>query len=123
MEPIINPWIFYLIDVIGKLQGALMFLCGAMGIALMLMILSFLTEDESFDIFSTKRNILFKRISICFVISAILCIITPSRATMYKMVAASFITPNNIEYLHDKTLEDIDKIIDSLATKLIEKSR
>lgn len=63
-----------------------------------------------------------KKFVIMGIITFSLVIITPSEKTCYKMIAATVVTPNNIEIVGNTTTDIIDYIIESVDT-LIEKNK
>lgn len=91
MEPIINPWIFYLIELFSNLKdlGFVSFLGGAA-----IMMFLFISGEDYItfkDVWKSTRWGL-----IPMIIGAILAILMPTQETMTKMLVASFITPDNI---------------------------
>lgn len=87
-EPIISPWIFYLIDVVsgvGVVCGLTLIL-GCMGFFFTLI-------ERSYDEDCTKWKKAFMYMAL---VSIFLLIFVPSKDTMYKMIVSSYITPNNI---------------------------
>lgn len=49
-----------------------------------------------------------------FVFSAAISIFIPSRETMYQMLIASYVTPNNVEYIKNEVKDSAQGIIDSI---------
>lgn len=116
MQPIINPALFYLIDlskglsfffgIIGGFTLAVVFIVGL----LVMCEDGYDTEDK--DVMETWKRIKY------FLIVGLACIfmtvIIPSEETCYKMVAANIVTPNNIEAVGDTATDIIDYIVDSV---------
>ena len=112
-EPIISPWIYYFIGLLGKLSslvnlGLILSFAGAF-----LVILLYLNPHED-----VKDSIQFKRIGkylggiSCILL--FLFIIIPDRDTAYKMLVAKYVTQENIENLGD----NLDKVADKVVEKI-----
>lgn len=116
MQPIINPALFYLID----LSKGLSFFFGIIGgftlTVVFIVGLLVMCEDgydtEDKDVMETWKRIKY------FLIVGLACIfmtvIIPSEETCYKMVAANIVTPKNIEAVSGTATDIIDYIVDSV---------
>ena len=114
MEPIINPLYIYLISIISAFQIALEFIMFFTGIAILVVgMLYFLGEITNKKI---GKQIL-KTATITFIVSMLICIFVPDEDTCYKMMAASIVTPNNIETVKDETIKTIEEIANILQNK------
>ena len=93
MEPIISPWIFYLIEVLDTLKevGWVCCIMGGIGFVVFFIIATKLNVDVE-----TMRKIARWPI-ISIIVGIILTIFIPSEETMIKMFVTSFITPGNVE--------------------------
>lgn len=117
MEPIINPLWFYLI---GTTSGITEFLTivGSVLLGACFLISIFYSIDEGFNledkIWKKIRNTAIIGLMVFFISELI-----PSEDTCYKMIAASVVTPNNIETVGDTATDIIDYIVESVD-KLIE---
>ena len=119
MKPIINPLWFYLIDTITSLKVIVV----ALGLLLLLALifismLSSYTNDEFLNFWKTKGKkgllpILFLIIFGCLI---------PGTETAYKMLIASFVTPDNVAAAGDSIYNIVDYIIESVD-KLIESNQ
>lgn len=128
MEPIINPWLFYLIDVLFKLDRFLIIPFFVGGIYACFLFGVLLHADDNTDIIKAKRH--FKVSATVFVIAAFLRIFIPTEETMYKMIISSYITPDNVNMVVDKTGEILEvsmtKLVDIItdgAVKIIESTK
>ena len=65
---------------------------------------------ESDDIMIGFYKKMIKRFSISFVITLALIMIIPSTNTVYKMVAASYITSDNIKQIQDNSIDYIERL-------------
>lgn len=119
---IINPWIFYLIEVLNGLKEVsvvaifttiIMLIC--IGIATL-----WLRSEDSF--YRSDKNAstikayirAFKKLSIVACVITSVYIVTPSEETMYKMLAAQYVTYENV----DKATESIKEGVDYIFKKL-----
>lgn len=86
---IINPWFFYLVEVIPKI-GTTLFIVSSIAIAACALNLVDHLE-KGMNINSNKKHLLF------FVIMMIISILFPKEETIYKMGIASITTTDNIK--------------------------
>ena len=114
MKPIINPLYIYLISIISTLKTGLAFIMLFAGLAFIAVgMLYFLEEITNKKI--GKR--ILKTVTITFIVSLLICIFVPDEDTCYKMMAASIVTPDNIETVKDETIKTIEEIADILQNK------
>lgn len=106
MEPIINPWVIYLVSVLTKLNEV------AFTAAMFSVVIIFWAW-----IFGEKSKINIKNVIIVLITSTVLTIIIPDRQTMLSMLTLSFITPNNIGIAEDHVIDLITKIMDAVKHK------
>ena len=102
-EPIISPWLIYLLDVSDAIKWTMFVIAIASGI---LALFVFCVDEEITS--RTKRTVI-----IC-IVATILAIFVPSERTMYKMIIASYVTPTNIQ----KAGDSIDAVIDRAIEKI-----
>ena len=106
MSPIINPLFFYFISVTDVLRFLL--LIGGFGFAAIVVFVGFIccVDYDAKDIVKFLKKPL-----IIGLIVGTIGVFLPSENTCYKMLAASLITPDNIEVVKDGTQELVDYII------------
>ena len=123
MNPIINPWSIYLINVLSGLKN---FFIAAVVAAIFVGIGSaiyFLTviadpyydEDDEKDqnkILNIKKC--FKKSVVGLIISALLVVIAPSKDTMYTMLALNNLTTDNIQAIGKTGKDVIDYVSDQI---------
>ena len=114
MKPIINPWLFYLIDKAGTIAEPLIFISIMYWIGVILIYL-FSADNEEWAALFLKKT---KLMRILLTIGLIVAILLPSKETSYKMLAASMVTPNNIETVGETTEDIIDYVVESVDTLL-----
>lgn len=138
MNPIINPWSIYLINVLSGLKN---FFIAAEVAAIFVGIGSaiyFLTvisnpyydendEKDQNEILNIKKC--FKKSVVGLIISALLVVITPSKDTMYTMLALDNLTTDNIQAIGktgkdviDYVSDQIDKIVNGNKSNDIEEN-
>lgn len=116
-EPIISPWVFYWVETMDQIRDVVNFVIGVtMLISVIFLFLTLALEKEEREEHISEE--IFKRIIKTLVIVGVVSVIgfmfIPSKGTMYKMLAASYMTQENIENVG----ESIDKIADKLVEKI-----
>lgn len=114
-EPIIDPMIFYLIELVEKLQLAPIFVL-FMGVLFGFSLLLYLMEA---DLPTSKENKIIKIaitiFGVLFITTSLLAFLAPSKDTMYKMLIAKQVNPHNLQV----TGETVDKALDKVVEKII----
>ncbi len=116
-EPIISPWVFYWGETIGQIRdvvNTVVFMIVVISISFTFMCLICKKEDREKYISEETFGRVIKGLIIVGVISMVGYIFIPTKETMYKMLAASYMTQENIENVG----ESIDKIADKLVEKI-----
>lgn len=114
MKPIISPWTIYFasrVDSLKILAGCILVCC------IVAICIAFIEGDIDYGSVLTHRSFM-KKCVIISIISAVVLVITPSTETVYTMVVANEITPDNIQAFGktgknvvDYITDQIDKII------------
>ena len=121
MKPIINPWLFYLVDCLDGLK--MVCIIAVPVLVIVIAILSYIIEDLGLDIddlglnkenelksaIRTRKIVIFFSILILIVIPFI-----PSKETCYKMMVASQITDNNVQKAEDVIKNSVDYIFEKI---------
>lgn len=110
MEPIISPALIYLIHMINAIYGLSIF---ALFVSAFTMVMSPLIADCICEDYEEEGKVMRKIIKICailVVICIILIMFIPTEKTIYEMIAASMITPDNISITEDQIVDLISKI-------------
>lgn len=112
MTPIINPWMFYLVDMIGSFQILSILIA-------LLIIISFAIEivkyDEAMDELDKVKVIkTFKKKVIVIALLITFAIFLPSKKTCYQMMIASQVTEENIQKAEDTIKETVDYIFEKI---------
>ena len=115
-DPIISPWMIYLIDTTDSLlKVACPLAIFAVVVSVILFIKSGHTYDEEDTEKSLKRAKMFLLIGI---MSGLLVVFIPTPRTIYKMMAAHYVTPANIQATGEFADKTVDKVIDKIANAI-----
>lgn len=119
MKPIINPWWIYFaevsegIKVVSLIIFAVIAIIGIVAMPYNEYDYRFDSEEERKDFLSKKkRNI--KIFFISLFVSLLLGIFCPFQKTIYKMIAASYITEDNLAKGKEEIKDLVDYITDSI---------
>lgn len=128
MKHIIDPWIFYKINLVSNLKSFLMIL---ILICIGIIIASYFTEgDEYYDetdpekrkLVTKKHKTIKKSCVLVSIFSLIFMVFIPSEETMMKMLIADTLTVENIddgkEYVEGNMKEFIMEIVDYIDEKV-----
>ena len=114
MKPIINPWLFYLVDCLDGLKMVCI-----IAVPVLVIVIGFLTATID-DLWSDqekekKSDIRTRTIVILFSILLLVVIpFIPSKETCYKMLIASQITDTNIQKAEDTIKNSVDYIFEKI---------
>lgn len=113
MTPIINPWLFYFVDVIGNFKSVcfVLLLFVVLGFAATTVIKYGEDEDE-LDEAKVIKNL--KKMAIVVVLLMTFNMLLPSKKTCYKMMIASQVTDNNIQKAEDVIKDSVDYIFEKI---------
>lgn len=124
-EPIINPWLFYLADVVSALKVTLIILSIGLVIGSSVY-LAVWYEDREYRSDSEEniklRKTWLKGAKMCLIsaiITFIVGMMVPKERTVYAMAIASALTPDTVQLIYDKTGETATDILNGGA-ELIE---
>ena len=114
MKPIINPWLFYLVDCLDGLK----MLC-ILAVPLLVFVIGYITltiddlgRGKEKELKSARRT---RKIVIIFSILILIVIpFIPSKETCYKMMVSSQITDNNIQKAEDVIKDSVDYIFEKI---------
>lgn len=114
MNPIISPWVFYVIDIMQSLSNLATVLtivtvvvCGAAVLALP--IISDAIDD---DVLEWIRNNAIKKFIVFCIVLLFIDIFVPSKQTAYTMLIAQYTTTDNIEKVGGTAEKAVQKLAD-----------
>ena len=105
MEPIISPWWFYLVGIVGYVGIALKI--GALVLGSLAVIVILDCDEES-----TKKLCIWT--GVIAIVMLLLSAFIPDRQTAYTMLAASVITPDNIQAVQGNIVDFIANVAKSM---------
>ena len=105
MNPIINPMWIYLINLLCDLEFALF---------LFMILMAFGFGMYAFDLEFNPSWKIIKCWIVAFVMSMLLTIVIPSEKTMYTMMAANYVTEDNIKLSGDTVTGAVDYIFEKV---------
>lgn len=105
MEPIISPWWFYLVGIVGYVGMALKI--GALTLGFLAVIVILDCDEES-----TKKFCIWT--GVIAIVMLLLSAFIPDRQTAYTMLAASVITPDNIQAVQGNIVDFIANVAKSM---------
>lgn len=143
MEPIINPWIVYVINMLDNAAPVIWVAFLVLSIVLVIYVIylinvkdnivnyeslykMYCTLNDKFMIDDSKNQLeiyhskekncikIIKKIAVSFVIIIILLVLIPSRETMYTMFTLHYVTEDNIEMVGDSAQDVVDYIFDKV---------
>lgn len=118
MTPIINPWLFYLVDVIGNFKQAclVLLLIIVIGFGATVLIEVGEAKDE-LELDEAKIIKTLKKIVVAGVLLMTFDMLLPSKKTCYQMMIASQVTEENIKSAEDVIKDSVDYIFEKIDKK------
>jgi predicted MFS family arabinose efflux permease len=110
MEPIINPWIIYCIDVIHSL-------CVVSVLAIAVSVIGILVVlGNSSPTVSEDEKKIVKAFFKVLLASVLLLIILPSKNTMLTMLALQYVTPDNIQIVQGNVVDFVEQVAQAVKS-------
>lgn len=115
MKPIINPWLFYIVDVIDNFKSACFILILIIVIAFGAIFLIEIGEAaDELELDEVKVIKTLKRMGVVVVLLITFNMLLPSKKTCYQMMIASQVTDNNIQKAEDVIKGSVDYIFEKI---------
>lgn len=111
MEPIISPWVFYAINLCGKVLVAGQFMMFASMCILFISLTFYLGDEEVSEDLKKAMKIAF----VLFIVGGIIFLLVPNKETAITMLTASVVTSDNITAVQDNAVDFIQKIAKAVA--------
>lgn len=117
MKPIINPWLFYIVDVIGNFKSScfVLLLIIVIGFGATVLIEIGEAADE-LELDTVKVIKTLKRMAVVGVLLMTLNMLLPSKKTCYQMMIASQVTEENVKKAEDVIKDSVDYIFEKMNT-------
>ena len=116
----INPWVFYIISLIARIQITCICVVFGGGIIWLIgLLVGPMIIDEMTDTEEKKESYLktfwkwIKRFPLIFLIFTGILLAIPNEETMYKMLIASKISTDDVDHVIERLDDVVDSIIDS----------
>lgn len=117
MKPIINPWLFYLVDVIGNFKSSCFVLLLIVVIGFGATVLIEIGETaDGLELDTVKVIKTLKRMAVVGVLLMTLNMLLPSKKTCYQMMIASQVTEENVKKAEDVIKDSVDYIFEKINT-------
>ena len=111
MEPIISPWVIYVIHVLSSLHDtAMVFLTSSCILAIIMFLPAIIEEAE-------EPQKYLKMAVIIAAVSGGVIIIIPDKDSMIAMIAVSYITPDNIQLVQGSIVDFVKQISEAVNGK------
>ena len=118
MKPIINPWLFYLVDVINNFKTSCLALLLIIVIGFGSTVLIEVGEaKDELELDAVKVIKTLKRMAVVGVLLMTLNMLLPSKKTCYQMMIASQVTEENIQKAEDTIKSSVDYIFEKINEK------
>ena len=115
MKPIINPWLFYIVDVIDNFKSACFILILIIVIAFGAIFLIEIGEAaDELELDEVKVIKTLKKMVVVVVLLIAFNMLLPSKKTCYQMMIASQVTDNNIQKAEDVIKGSVDYIFEKI---------
>ena len=121
MNPIINPWLFYLAEVVTGIEFICILYTIIGGIAILFMGICIIADDgwDELDAdYDNQYKRMFKwikRLVVLLIIAIVLIILLPDKQTIYQMIVFQNITVDNVNLGIDKVKEFIDYTVEKIG--------
>ena len=143
MEPIINPWIIYVINLIDNFGPVIWIVFLGLAIVFAIYVVYLINVKENISTYESKYKLncelddklminesknqlekyylqekycikTMKKVAVFFAIVIILLTLLPSRETMYTMFTLHYVTEDNIKMVGDSAQDVVDYIFDKV---------
>ena len=119
MNPVISPLWFYLIGIGAGAQMLLGIVGGVIAVIAGIALIIGAIEYYDYNHESTLKIIkISKKYFMIGLMIGFFAVLIPSKETCYQMIAATVVTPNNIEIVGETATDIVDYIIESVDTLL-----
>lgn len=115
-DPIISPWLIYFIDTTDSL---LKVACPLAIFAVVVSVILFIDANHTYDEEDEEKLLKGAKMFLSVgIVSGLLTIFIPTPNTIYKMIAAHYVTPANIQATGEFADKAVDKVVDKIANAI-----
>ena len=120
MEPIVSPWLIYGIEMLRYVNTVVVIGLTISAAVMFLFMFDFVYSDDvsDGDKVAAKKNMWKPAVVAVILLAA--WVIIPSRDTAYKMLMASYVTPNNIHMVGNEANEAVSILLDNITNHMKE---
>lgn len=105
MDPILSPWLIYLLWILTGLKVASLFIiCASLFVAILCSTYGFIEEADW-----AKKSL--KWSAIAFVISGVVYLLIPPKEYLVAMIVTSYVTPENMHALNEMVKSTLGEYI------------
>ena len=123
MEPIVNPWLIYLVSIVEHLRnlfGAINFIVLTLDIFIVMG--TFIESDDAIAVFYNREEKKIKPFIKLLIALTIICpllvIFIPSKETIIAMYIANMITPDNLNFANEVFKNNLKDYMDIISGAL-----
>nr|DAR70605.1 MAG TPA: hypothetical protein [Caudoviricetes sp.] len=123
MEPIVNPWLIYLVSIVEHLRNffnAITFVVCALDILIVMG--TFIESDDAIAVFYNREEKKIKPFIKLLIALTIICpllvIFIPSKETIIAMYIANMITPDNLNFANEVFKSNLKDYMDIISGAL-----
>lgn len=123
MKPIINPWLFYWMEIANSIRDVSIIAAVLTGVVITfstIMAICSNKEEEKENIYIHRKSLSY--LLKIFIPTLLIATFTPLSNTMMKMLVADNVTPNNLEIVGDTIEEGVNYIFEKIDM-VVEESR
>lgn len=122
MEPIISPWLVYLISISTSIKAVFAIITIiSLAIAFFIILYNFIEEDSMDRLYDSKTKKLdssFKKLIAFIIFSSILAVFIPTKETIIAMYIANMITPDNLNLANEVFKSNLKDYLDIITNSL-----
>jgi len=110
LEPIISPWLIYIVDVAStiKIVSMIVMILGIVAVILFPML------ADTADVQKETLIRIEKLIGAITVVSILLVIFIPTKTTLLMMLVLQYTTPDNVSLVQDNIIDFVQKIAEAV---------
>lgn len=123
MEPIVNPWLIYLVSIVEHLRdffNVITFVVCTLDIIIVVGV--FVEADDAIAIFynreEKKTKLLVKLLIVATIVFPLLTIFIPTKETIIAMYVANMVTPDNLSITNEIFKSNLKDYIDIISGAL-----
>lgn len=75
------------------------------------------SENDETELTEKDKILILKIFFFIFAVFLVLYVAIPTKDTMYKMLISSYITPDNINNIHEMVIKDINSIVKTITER------